>query len=453
MEKKTFFLFITFLISLFIFNSTTIFAQPQEVGLSLTIDNSPPDATLIYPEDGKTYNYDTNICLHFLVIEPYSQISNIWYKLDSSPDIELTTNTTINLVDGTYNIQLFANDTLSFLNNSEQSTFTIDTTLPETIEVPTIYDGLATTDFDSLTKLGQQAIKDMTLESTSHGKIIFDGFTDIIDDGRDANCQPRKVIDLFNTDISSNRIFIDTIELPQLNKSAILSLYGLTINDPKILKDGQDCPPNICTIINYFNGVLEFTVTELAEYRAAESFIISGSPGTGGGDGGGSGGGNRPYIGIIQEPTPLFDVKVDIDEEYKVIVSGDKIIASIFLENIGLKGTPVDVELNMFIMDFDKEISYAFFKETVAVDITLTLSREFPLPENAIPGKYLLIIEATYNNITVDSFDLFEISSKELIPQQPKKLPNTRNIIGIVILLLLIIYFAVYYSRSKRKKR
>jgi len=95
--------------------------------------------------------------------------------------------------------------------------------------------------------------------------------------------------------ISSNLIYIDSDSLPTLNKSATLSIYNLSFDNPKVLKDGEECPSSICSGLNYENGVLTFNVTGFTSYSAAETAIdnsggnsddvsdVGGSSGGGGG--------------------------------------------------------------------------------------------------------------------------------------------------------------------------
>ena len=60
--------------------------------------------------------------------------------------------------------------------------------------------------------------------------------------------------------------------LPCLSRSAILTLYNLSFIQPIVLADGENCSSSQCTIINYSNHNLVFSVTDFNYiYSAAEN--------------------------------------------------------------------------------------------------------------------------------------------------------------------------------------
>jgi len=84
--------------------------------------------------------------------------------------------------------------------------------------------------------------------------------------------------------ISDNWIEINSSVLWQLSGTAILTLYNLSFNSPKILRNGADCPASICQIISYVNGTLTFSVTGFTSYSAAE-YVAPTPPAPSGGGG------------------------------------------------------------------------------------------------------------------------------------------------------------------------
>lgn len=146
------------------------------------------------------------------------------------------------------------------------------------------YDGI-TSDFSSL---DFDNITEMVLEKRRFGKIEFKGWINIT-----------REIDLDSyTNISSNKLFIDTSKIPELNVSAIITFYNLSLTNPRILRDGVPCPDSICKIINKTNSTITFNVTGFSEYAVEEtpqenSSAPSSPPGSSGDSGGsGSSGGN-----------------------------------------------------------------------------------------------------------------------------------------------------------------
>ena len=149
------------------------------------------------------------------------------------------------------------------------------------------YDG-TTTDFS---KLDFDNISNLILEKSVFGKIEFRGKINIT----------RAVsIDSY-TNLSSNRFYVDTSGLPELNVSAIITFYNLSIANPRILRDGIPCPDTVCRIINTTASTVTFNVTGFSEYTVEEAPVASTSSGStssssSGGGGGGSGGSSFTYV-------------------------------------------------------------------------------------------------------------------------------------------------------------
>ncbi len=152
------------------------------------------------------------------------------------------------------------------------------------------YDG-ETTDFS---KLDLDDVKEIVLERKDYGKIRFIGNINIA----------RKIdIDSF-TNISGYRIFVNSSSLPELNVSAIITLYNVTLKNPRIMKDETACPESMCRVLNYTNSTLVFNVTGFSEYFIEETPLepepqtasSSSSGGSSGGSSGSSGGGGTAFV-------------------------------------------------------------------------------------------------------------------------------------------------------------
>ena len=95
--------------------------------------------------------------------------------------------------------------------------------------------------------------------------------------------------------IEKEKVEIKSAIVPELNKPSTITMYGVTKNNPRILKNGEDCTPPACNIQSYSNGVLVFTVTGFSVYTIDETPAVTPEPETprrrsgGGGGGGGSG--------------------------------------------------------------------------------------------------------------------------------------------------------------------
>jgi len=125
----------------------------------------------------------------------------------------------------------------------------------------TYYDG-RTTDF--ATTNASMPFR-MVLEKTDMGivefkpLIIFDREKGIL------------LIDLL-TNISHNIVRVDSNTVPELNVSANITLFNLTFisKTPGILRNGEICPQDTCTFIEYAGGNLIFSVECFSAYSAEE---------------------------------------------------------------------------------------------------------------------------------------------------------------------------------------
>ncbi len=152
----------------------------------------------------------------------------------------------------------------------------------------TEFDG-RTTNFTAITDF--RNVWNSILEITDYGIIEFkDKYLDFSDLDLDSYLA-----------INNNLVAMNTDKLSKLNTSATITLYNLTLINPRIMADGVECPASICQIVSYTGGNLTFTVAHFTNYYAEES-PSGGGTGTGGGAGaGGGGGGGGRRITICTE--------------------------------------------------------------------------------------------------------------------------------------------------------
>ena len=243
-------------------------------------------AMIYSPREGGVYG-SVSILFNYSVITP-NNISSVWYSLDG-------VNTSLgnfssnyiyfNTTEGNKTIYLYANDTagLTFYRS-------VDFYVNNTIKLVVIYDTFKgayrgnSSDFDVYNNDVLENFPNMTLENTNYGKIIWN---DRINLSNDSNPSDWVTTLDYNVVIANQSIFVNTIELPNLNKSAILWFYNLTLSNPRVLANGVLCPSEICSGKTYSNGVLTFTVTGFFNFTVEETPAIPQPPSVSGGGGGG----------------------------------------------------------------------------------------------------------------------------------------------------------------------
>jgi hypothetical protein len=121
--------------------------------------------------------------------------------------------------------------------------------------VPATQFGGKTTDLSSV---NIENISHLVIEDSATGMI---NFTDNVNLSGGANLNDYVII-------GKNLINIDTRNLPQLNKSAVITLYNLSFVHPVIMKNNASC--NECNILSY-NSNLTFSVQHFTSYSASEN--------------------------------------------------------------------------------------------------------------------------------------------------------------------------------------
>lgn len=212
--------------------------------------------------------------------------NDMWYNLDDGTNITFTDEVLFNTSEGGHTIYVFANNSFGII--TKNVTFTVDNNLYEIIHenYKDANKGVST-NFSEFSFTEIRNLSDIALEHILYGKIVFNDAINVTDDADTTDSET----DLdTNTNISFNKIELNSIALPNFNKNATLYLYNLTFSNPRILKDGAVCPSTICTQNSYSGGTLSFNVTGFTVYSAEETpekedeYIV---PPSGGGGGGG----------------------------------------------------------------------------------------------------------------------------------------------------------------------
>ena len=296
-----------------------------------------------------------------------------------------------------------------------------------------------TTNFSAYTPVELQNISNVTIDSPTKGTIKFIENLNISDD-----------VDLDSyVNISYNYIFINSTAIPSFNKAANLTLYGLTFTNPKILRDGSDCPATICAKIDYSSGTLEFNVTQFSAYSAAETT----AGGAAGAAGGGGGGISRKIekakveeLKPFKRPGRLFDATLTIPDKYRELLSGEEIIGEVQIINMKSIGL-VDVVVEYTIQDINEKVLYKEI-ETKSIEHEIDYVKKIEIPKEVPPGTYLLLANVRYNDDLAISGYPFKILEKPI-----SELNYLIMIYSIIFLLTLVIFILVSYYYYKRLER
>lgn len=305
-------------------NSITGNATSAGVAISITI-TGPPTLQILRPEN-ETYFTTKNLELNFTALSANS----IWYNLDSGANNTITSNTTFNTTEGLHTLYLWANN--SDGNASKNVTFTINSSAFQVIYANYKNNG-SSTDFNSSSYEDMQNLSGIVLERTAYGKIAFNQVINLTNGSTPTDGN----VDLnSHTNISYNFTNINTTALPNLNKSATISFYGLTFSNPLALRNGEACSSEICTEVSYAGGTFIFNVTQFSNYSADETPASdSGAPVGGGGVGGsGSEGGAAINFTVDREQISINLQPGQVKTENITITNTGKNVQVIEIENL-----------------------------------------------------------------------------------------------------------------------
>ena len=302
-------------------------AAAQSTNVSIFVLPALPILSILSPEN-KTYLSNESILLNFSV----SSEDFVFYNLDSSSNITITSSTFINVSQGPHILNLYANNSQG--ETAKNVSFTSNSTI--FIIIYNEYAGSnkgSSTDFNASTYEDIQNLSGVILEHTTYGKITFNEGINLTADN---NFSDRLLNLDNNTNISLNRIELNSTALPNFNKSATLILYGLSFSDPRILRDGSVCASSICTINSYSGGNLSFNVTQFTVYSAEETPV---TPPADTGEGTAGGGGT-----VVQEIIKLDKNRISI-----TLKQGETKSEEIVITNIG---TSIR-EVNLTVLDVE----------------------------------------------------------------------------------------------------
>jgi hypothetical protein len=195
--------------------------------------------------------YYSNNSIDWVFIGSDTYDNNIIYNL--------TWNTTTAPDGYKYKIKVNASDGVLIGEDTSDNRFTINN-----IDEEPIWDEFKnklTTNFTALnniTILGEfTSVPNVTIGVTDYGLINFTGHVLNVDG---LNLDENINITYMNISFNSDELF-------NLNKSAILTFYNITLINPKLYRNDVECPSSICTKIRYSNNEYVANVSYFTRYR------------------------------------------------------------------------------------------------------------------------------------------------------------------------------------------
>ncbi|MGV8151966.1 MAG: hypothetical protein ACP5OG_02705 [Candidatus Nanoarchaeia archaeon] len=274
-------------------------ATEQTVNMNISVGGTAYPLILLWAPENETY-LSKAIFLNYTT----SNSQSVWYNIDNSSNTSVSSIGYVNISsEGEHILRIFANNSYGSVSVMSRRIIINSTRFRIYFSEYNSSTKGESTDFLRYPYKKMQNFSDIVLENTNYGKIKFNSAINMTNDSLPED----NLLDLdYYTGISSNNIELNSNFLPNFNKSATLSLYGLSFNNPRILKNGELCPESICKKESYTGGTLKFNVTGFSIYSAEETPVESGDdvpPSSSSSSGGGGGGG--PSTPTQDLPAPV----------------------------------------------------------------------------------------------------------------------------------------------------
>ena len=151
----------------------------------------------------------------------------------------------------------------------------------------------------------------------------------------------------------------------------------------------------------------------------------------------------------VESKKIIFDVTVNIPNEYKKVPVGDEVNANIDTFNLE-KVQNLDVLVVYQIIDPDGTIVVEKEEKIKIKDEHYSLTKKIKLPEDIQTGKYIFSAIVKFVDSVGTSTDLFEVIEKEKFA--PPKITLKTILIIVVTMIILCILGLIYHETKKFKK-
>ncbi len=388
-------------------------ATSQPTNVSVAVILALPAITIVHPQN-KTYLSKDN----FFINVSITNYQSAWYNFNNGANMSLSLGHANdheafgNISSGSSTFYVFANISNGSVV-SKSVTFSIDLNLFNISynEFAGQYSGNST-DLFRYSFEEMQNLSNCIFEDIKFGKIFFRETVNLTNDD-DHDDGFINIDDYVN--ISGSRIEIDTRYLPNLNKSATLILYNLTLTNPRILFEGVACPSSICKQNYYTNGELSFNVSHFTVYSAEEtSSDVQASPG---GSSGGGGGGisAKPGFNAFSINRDNINIHLRLGEIKR---------QSFTIRNTGSKS----LRFNLSMIGLGEFVRFRESDFELKDGESKNLDIDFLAAEDSIPNLYLGKIIVRGGDVEREILVALDITSRkalfDIIVEIPKKFLN-----------------------------
>ena len=154
-----------------------------------------------------------------------------------------------------------------------------------------------------------------------------------------------------------------------------------------------------------------------------------------------------PFALNVNSRLSLFDLSLDISEDFKIINVGEELVSQITLIQAGLQEN-VDVVMRYLIKDFEGKV-YSEETETIAVFREKSYEHEFDT-QKLSSGDYLAGAEVIYSGGVATGSSQFKVIS---LQERGLNLIIIIELIVAIFILIILILIAKNYKQKKYKRK
>ncbi|MFH1210222.1 MAG: Ig-like domain-containing protein [archaeon] len=464
--------------------------------ISITVDANPPDVFIIHPQN-TTYKSNLSIPLNYTVYDSISSTDAVWYNIDNGDNISLNGNTTFNVSIGSHTLRLFANDTYSYLNNSESVTFSINTTNNPPVllqNIPNItWNEDTSTTLDLMEYFNDTDNDELVFNFTSVDNIDIEVSDGIATFTPDPNFYGTRNTSVTANDsslsVTSNLFYLIVNDVAEPSSpsgpgggggggiSPVTDVNDIefVVNPTNLevsLKQGETKKTSIKiknvgseTIyvnvdLNDLNGFISlpnnlnvqsfeikpneqksiqiiFSVEENMnpDLYIKNIIIKSGSV--------------EKIIKVIinvNSKEKGLDINLEIPDEFLSIEPGQDLMANIEIINI-FDEDLINVDVTYIIKDMDNNVLFEE-KEIISILKKIKFFKKITTPFDIKEGTYNFYVNAEYKDIIDGENLLFNVSKKEI--EKPLREKGTTLTILIIVFVSISIFLLLFYIQFKR---
>jgi len=271
-----------------------------------------------------------------------------------------------------------------------------------------------------------------------------------------------------DVNVENNSIFVNSSANPGLNRSANISLYGLSFTEPKsqYSSDGttySDCTSSTdpaCSNLSFSSNIFTFNVSHFTYFKSAEGYVATNNDDTPGSSSGGGGSissyWTSTYIATGEEFESGFSKEMKVKHRIKIEVEKE-------IHHVGV------IEINE---DTDK-VTLNISSETIQVTLGTGEDAKVDVTNDSYYDIYVLLNNIDKNsnkaNITVQKIHE-KIPDKEIANSNnednekneenrdidiPTNVLNSNNdivisLISLGVVILIVVFF--WFKRNKKRK-